>query len=80
MTRTYRWKWTAAIKKETLTALQELAAGLGYVANVPGGTFGKPSPAGMLDALAAAYEADPGGVHLALKVIGVYNKDDAPAD
>ena len=82
MVRKYRWKWTALIDRESLTQLQELAAGLGFVATVPGGKFGKPSPAAMLDALAAAYATDPGGVHLALKVIGVYNKDDdaPPAD
>ena len=31
--------------------------------------MGLPSPAGMLDALAAAYRADPGGTKLALKVL-----------
>ena len=59
MVRKYRWKWTALIERESLTQLQELAAGLGYVATVPGGKFGKPSPAAMLDALAAAYRLDP---------------------
>ena len=78
MTRNYRWTWNARIQKETLAALQTMAAGLGFVATVPGGKFGKPSPAALLDALAAAYRIDPGGVHLALKVIGVYNKDATP--
>ena len=72
--------WTARIDPDSLTLLQELAVGLGFVVDAPGGFEGKPSPAGMLDALAAAYRADPGGVHLALKVIGVYNKADPPAD
>lgn len=85
----YKWKWTATINRETLTQLQELAEGLGYVVTSPGGLTGRPSPADMLDALAAAYAADPGGVHLALKVIGVYNapaaqpaatNDDEPGD
>lgn len=76
--RSYRWKWTATITPESLPLLQSLAKELGYVVDVPGGNFGKPAPAAMLDALAAAYERDPGGVHLALKVIGVYNKPDAP--
>lgn len=71
----YKWKWTATINRETLTRLQEMAQGLGYVVTSPGGLTGRPSPSDMLDALAAAYAADPGGVHLALKVIGVYNKD-----
>lgn len=72
--RAYKWVWTARIKQETLSQLQELAAGLGFVVDTPGGYFGNPSPPAMLDALAAAYERDPGGVHLALKVLGVYNK------
>lgn len=70
----YKWKWTATIKRKTLVQLQELAEGLGFVVTSPGGLTGRPSPADMLDALGAAYEADPGGTHLALKVIGVYNK------
>lgn len=69
MVRKYRWKWTALIDRESLTKLQELAAGLGFFATVPGGKFGKPSPAAMLDALAAAYEVDPGGTHLTLKTL-----------
>lgn len=72
----YKWKWTATINRESLTQLQELAEGLGYVVTSPGGLTGRPSPADMLDDLARAYAADPGGVHLALKVIGVYNKPD----
>ena len=76
--RVYRWKWTAAIDPQSLPLLQGLAKGLGFTVKRHGGFQGDPSPAAMLDALAAAYERDPGGVHLALKVIGVYNKPDAP--
>ena len=67
---------------EARDALTELAAGLGFIVTRPGTYYGKPSTPAMLDALAAAYATDPGGVHLALKVIGVYNKPDAtpPAD
>ncbi len=79
MTRTYRWKWTAAIEKETLNNLQEIAVILGYIANVPGGKFGKPSPAGMLDALAAVYRADPEGVIDSLEALGMARRDDNPA-
>lgn len=67
--RAYRWKWTAAIKPDTLTVLQELSTSLGFFVERPGGKMGLPSPAGMLDALAAAYRADPGGTKLALKVL-----------
>lgn len=73
----YEWKWTARIKRGTLSSLQELAESLGFVAGGHNHLTGKAAPSKLLDALAAAYEADPGGVHLALKVIGVYNK---PAD
>ena len=65
----YRWKWTATIKKETLVSLQQLAAGLGFVVTSPGGLFGQPSPADMLDALAAAYERDPVAVAAALAAV-----------
>ena len=65
---------------EARDALTELAAGLGFIVTRKGTYYGNPSPPAMLDALAAAYQRDPGGVHLALKVIGVYNKDDAPTD
>lgn len=65
--RAYRWVWTARIKRETLAALQGLALGLGYVVDVRGGHYGDPSPAAMLDALAAAYTADPIAVRRVLK-------------
>lgn len=69
--RAYRWKWTAAIDPQSLPALQELADSLLFVVDVPGGNLGKPSPAAMLDSLAAAYRRDPDGVRLALKTLGV---------
>ena len=63
---------------EARDALTELAAGLGFIVTRPGTYYGKASAPAMLDALAAAYADDPGGVHLALKVIGVYNKSATP--
>lgn len=77
---TYRWKWTATIKRESLPALQKLANNLGFIVTSPGGLTGRPSPADMLDALAAAYERDSGAVIDALKGIGVVNHDDASTD
>ena len=71
--RAYRWMWTARIQPDTLTKLQELAQNLGYVVDAPGGFLGEPSPAAMLDALAAAYERDSGAVIDALREIGVVN-------
>ena len=65
----YRWKWTATIKKQSLTDLQDMAAGLGYFVTAPGGLTGRPSPADMLDALAAAYRADPAGTLAALRAL-----------
>ena len=55
MTRNYRWTWNARIQKETLAALQTMAAGLGFVVTQASRYQGKPSPPDMLDALAAAY-------------------------
>jgi hypothetical protein len=69
--RPYRWKWTATIQRETLTALQSLANDLAFVVQVPGGFDGTPSPAAMLDSLAAAYERDPAGVRDTLIKLGV---------
>jgi len=65
----YRWKWTATIKRESLTELQDLAAGLGFLVTSPGGLTGRPSPADLLDALAECHRRDPGGTRLALKVL-----------
>jgi len=67
--RPYRWKWTAPIDPESLPDLQKLANGLGFVVTTPGTYYGRPSPAAMLDALAECYSTDPGGTHLALKVL-----------
>ena len=72
-----KYKWTATIKRENLKHLQELAAGLGFIVRTPSGLYGSPAPAAMLDALAVAYERDPGGVHLALKVLGVVADPDS---
>ena len=84
MARPYRWKWTAPIQRETLGTLQDLAVMLGFLSTAPGQYQGRPAPADMLDALAAAYRADPGGTHLALKVIldanGLRPSTPTPAD
>jgi len=69
--RPYRWKWTATINPESLPLLQNLADSLGFTVKAPGGFEGKPAPAAMLDALAAAYRRDPAGVKLAFKVLGI---------
>lgn len=69
MARPYIWKWTARIKRESLPLLQALAGGLGFIIDAPGGYQGEPSAPAMLDALAVAYRRDPGGTHLALKVL-----------
>ncbi len=76
--RAYKWTWQARIQPETLIALRKMAGDLGFIVDTLGQYHGTASAPAMLDALAAAYERDPGGVHLALKVIGVYNKPDAP--
>lgn len=68
--------WTARIEKGTLTALQELAASLGFVATAPGLYQGAPAPADLLDALAAAYRRDPDGTYRALQALLVPVKGD----
>ena len=67
--RAYRWVWTARIDQDSLPELQKLADRLGFIVTTPGGFYGDPSAPAMLDALAAAYRADPGGTTLALKVL-----------
>jgi hypothetical protein len=69
--RAYRWTWTARIDPSSLPLLQGLARELGFVVDTPGRYLGDPSPASLLDSLAVAYERDPAGVKLALRVLGV---------
>lgn len=44
---------------------------MAFVVQTPGGFEGTPSPAAMLDSLAAAYERDPRAVRDALRALGV---------
>lgn len=78
--RTYRWKWTATIQRETLTALQSLANDLAFVVQTPGNYEGTPSPASLLDSLAAAYERDPRAVRDALRALGVVWRPEPPGE
>ncbi len=76
--RAYRWVWTARIKQDSLPVLQEMAIALGFLVTTPGGRYGRPSAPDMLDALAAAYRADPEAVADAMRQIGV--AADKPAE
>ena len=67
MTRNYRWTWNARIQKDTLTALQSMAGELGFIVTPASRYQGQPSPPDMLDAIAAAYRADPAGTLAALR-------------
>ena len=69
--RAYKWTWNARIQPETLTALRDLAGSLEFRVTTPGKYEGTASAPALLDSLAAAYERDPAGVRLALKVLGV---------
>lgn len=69
MARKYNYAYKVRIREETLPELQTLAGQLGFTVTTPGRYLGDPSPAALLDALAAAYDRDPGGTHLALKVL-----------
>ena len=78
MTRNYRWTWNARIQKETLAALQAMAAELGFVVTQASRYQGKPSPPDMLDALATAYRLDPAGTLDVLRTLLVPPAADAP--
>ncbi len=69
--RAYKWVWNARIKPESLLELRQLAESLGFIVETPGQYEGTASAPALLDALAAAYQRDPGGVRLAFKVLGV---------
>jgi hypothetical protein len=64
MTDTHRL--TVRLSPDTAPALRELAGELGYVVTQPSPFLGQPSLNDLLDALAAAYITDPGGVHLVM--------------
>jgi hypothetical protein len=74
------YSYRVRIEEDTTPALQELAAGLGFVATRPGKFLGAPSPGSLLDALAAAYRADPDNVLFAMSIIGLGNKPQPPAE
>ena len=76
--RPYQYSYRVRIEKETTPALQELAAGLGFISDAPGYRQGSPSPGAMLDALAAAYRRDNAAVVSALREIGVTAAEPAP--
>jgi hypothetical protein len=57
----YKWRWTAPILRDTLPTLQEMADALGFIVTGNNAFTGNPAPADMLDAIAAAYRADPAG-------------------
>lgn len=69
MTRNYRWTWNARIQKDTLAALQSMAGELGFIVTQASRYQGQPSPPDMLDALAAAYRANPAAVLASLSAL-----------
>jgi len=71
-------EYRPVLAPESRDDLLALAESLGFIVTRQGMYEGEPSVRDFLHALAAAYRRDPGGVHLALKVVGVYNKPDAP--
>lgn len=60
---------TVRLSPATAPALRNLAEGLGILVSQPSPFLGQPSMNDFLDILAACYIADPGGTHLALKVL-----------
>jgi hypothetical protein len=59
MTRKYRYYYKVGIREETQPVLAEMASALEFFNGTPGAAYGLPSPAQMLDKLAAVYRADP---------------------
>lgn len=69
MARGYRYSYRLLVAESTRPALTDLAASLGYINTVPGKFAGAPSPASLLDALASAYEVDPGRVIAGMRLV-----------
>lgn len=65
-------EYRPVISPEAREPLLKLAESLGFVVKRHGTYQGEPSVRDFLHALASAYERDPAGVRLALKVLGVY--------
>jgi hypothetical protein len=63
---------------EARDALASLAESLGFFAYQPGGHYGNPSPGQLIDALAAAYQADPTVVTECLRQAGVVGDGPPP--
>lgn len=71
MKRKYKYSWRLVVQETTRDSVQELAAATGFINDTPGAKFGDPSPASLLDALAAAYRRDPVLVARTLAALGV---------
>jgi hypothetical protein len=67
MPRKYSYAYKVRIHEDTLPELQKLSGKLGFTVTTPGRYLGDPSPAALLDVLAAAYRRDPRGTYLALQ-------------
>lgn len=65
------YRYRPVLAAEAREPLLALADSLGFRVNRQGTYHGEPSVRDFLHALAAAYERDPAGVRLALKVLGV---------
>lgn len=65
----YKWRWTAPIQRDTLPALQDLAARLGFVVTGNNAFTGQAAPADMLDAIATCFTADATGTVAALAAL-----------
>lgn len=74
----YRYYYKVGIKPETQPLLVEMARDLGFFVTAPGRFYGDPSPADLLDKLAAAYQADPTAVTECLRRAGVVGDGPPP--
>lgn len=51
--------------------MMSMAEALGFITTQPGGNAGQPSPPQLLEAIAAAYAANPAAVTAALRSLGI---------
>lgn len=73
-----RYVYQARIDPDTLPALQSLAGDMGHYIAHPGASYGDPSPPSLLDALAAAYRANPAAVTAALRTLAITGSGPPP--
>jgi len=73
-----KYHYKVGIQKITQQRLVEMARDLDFFVTAPSRFLGNPSPADLLDKLAAAYQADPTAVTECLRQAGVIGDGPPP--